>query len=253
LQNIPVRTALGKQIRRAFVAEAGFQLVSLDYSQIELRLAAHMSGDKKMIEAFKQGADIHTATAAKLYKVPIDAVDREMRAKAKMVNFGILYGISAYGLQQRLDIPRKEATELIESYFEKYPGVQAYIDRTIAFARENGFVRTLTGRLRPLRDINSRNKTLAKAAERLAMNSPIQGTAADLLKRAMIKTSAALEEGQFKTKMLLTVHDEIVFDLYRDEQEKVLPVIETCMKTALPLEVPIEVEMGVGHNWLEAH
>ena len=170
-----------------------------------------------------------------------------------MVNFGILYGISAFGLQQRLNIPRKEANLLIDSYYEKYPGVQKYIDETIKFAEENGYVKTQTGRRRQLRDINSRNRTLKNAAERLAMNSPIQGTAADMLKMAMIKVHHALREGGFKTKMLLTVHDELVFDMHKEEEETVKPVIEECMKTALPLEVPIEVELGTGSSWLEAH
>jgi DNA polymerase-1 len=192
-------------------------------------------------------------TASKVYKVELADVDREMRAKAKMVNFGILYGISAFGLQQRLNIPRKEANDLINNYFEKYPGVQNFIDQTIEFGREHGYVKTQTGRRRYLRDINSRNKSLAKAAERLAMNSPIQGTAADMLKLAMIKIHEGLREGGFQTKMLLTVHDEIVFDMRKDEQETVMPVIEACMKSALPLNVPIEIEMGTGENWLEAH
>jgi len=170
-----------------------------------------------------------------------------------MVNFGILYGISSFGLQQRLNIPRNEANSLINNYFEKYPGVRAYIDKTIAFAEENGYVKTQTGRRRHLRDITSRNRTLKQAAERLAMNSPIQGTAADMLKLAMIKVHHALREGGFKTRMLLTVHDELVFDMHKKEEAKVKPVIEECMKTALKLDVPIEVEMGTGENWLEAH
>ena len=183
----------------------------------------------------------------------MEEVGREMRAKAKMVNFGILYGISAFGLQQRLNIPRAEANSLIDNYYEKYPGVREYFDRTIRFAEENEFVKTQTGRRRQLRDINSRNRTLKNASERLAMNSPIQGTAADMLKLAMIKVHHALRDGEFKTKMLLTVHDELVFDMYREEAEAVMPVIESCMKTALEIDVPIEVEMGTGENWLEAH
>jgi DNA polymerase-1 len=254
LQTIPVRKERGREIREAFVPrDEDFLILSADYSQIELRIMAALSGDPGMVEAFQAGSDIHTLTAAKVYKVEWDDVDREMRSKAKMVNFGILYGISAFGLQQRLNIPRKEANDLIKNYFEKYPGVRDYIDSTIQFAREHGYVKTQTGRRRYLRDINSRNKTLARAAERLAMNSPIQGTAADMLKLAMIKIHHALQTGGFKTKMLLTVHDEIVFDMHRTEQETVMPIIEDCMKTALPLDVPIEVEMGVGENWLEAH
>jgi DNA polymerase-1 len=254
LQTIPVRKERGREIRAAFIARDEDHLIlAADYSQIELRIMAALSQDEGMVEAFTSGTDIHTVTASKVYKVELADVDREMRAKAKMVNFGILYGISAFGLQQRLNIPRKEANDLINNYFEKYPGVQNFIDQTIEFGREHGYVKTQTGRRRYLRDINSRNKSLAKAAERLAMNSPIQGTAADMLKLAMIKIHEGLREGGFQTKMLLTVHDEIVFDMRKDEQETVMPVIEECMKSALPLNVPIEIEMGTGENWLEAH
>ena len=249
-----MRKERGREIRAAFVPRnEDFLILSADYSQIELRIMAALSQDPGMVEAFTSGTDIHTATAAKVYKVGHDEVDREMRSKAKMVNFGILYGISAFGLQQRLNIPRKEANLLIDGYYEKYPGVKEFIDNTIEFAEENGYVKTQTGRRRQLRDINSRNRTLKKAAERLAMNSPIQGTAADMLKLAMIKVFRALKDGGFETKMLLTVHDEIVFDMRRDEEDVVKPLIEEAMKTALALPIPIEVEMGTGKNWLEAH
>ena len=254
LQTIPVRKQRGREIRAAFVArDEDHLLLAADYSQIELRIMAELSQDEGMLTAFMEGIDIHTATASKVYKVALEDVTREMRDKAKTVNFGIIYGISAFGLQQRLNIPRYEARELIDNYFEKYPGVQAYIDRTIHFARDNGYVHTLTGRRRPLRDINSRNRGLQSAAERLAMNSPIQGTAADMLKLAMIGVHKVLKAGQYKTKMLLTVHDEIVFDLYKTERDKVVPQIEAAMKTALPMKVPIVIEMGIGKNWLEAH
>ncbi|MFK7767342.1 MAG: DNA polymerase I [Mariniblastus sp.] len=254
LQTIPIRKERGREIRAAFVPRDEDHLIlAADYSQIELRIMAALSQDSAMLEAFRSGTDIHSVTAANVYDVAIEDVDREMRSKAKMVNFGILYGISGFGLQQRLNIARSEANQLIDSYYEKYPGVQTYIDETIKFAEENGYVKTQTGRRRQLRDITSRNRTLKNAAERLAMNSPIQGTAADMLKMAMIKVHQALREGGFKTKMLLTVHDELVFDMHKDEQETVIPVIEECMKTALPLDVPIEVEMGTGENWLEAH
>ena len=254
LQTIPIRKQRGKEIRAAFVPrDDDHLLLAADYSQIELRVMAELSKDEGMMDAFINETDIHRVTASKVYKVDMDDVTREMRDKAKTVNFGIIYGISAFGLQQRLNIPRKEANELIENYFEKYPGVQKYIDSTIEFAKENGFVQTQTGRRRYLRDINSRSRTLANAAERLAMNSPIQGTAADMLKLAMIKVHRALKEGDFATKMLLTVHDEIVFDMPKAEEEKVKPVIAEAMKTALPMEVPIVVEMGAGQNWLEAH
>ena len=254
LQTIPVRKERGREIRAAFVPrDDDHLLLAADYSQIELRVMAELSGDKAMMEAFVSGTDIHAMTAAQAYKVELDDVTREMRDKAKTVNFGIIYGISAFGLQQRLNIPRKEATALIDNYFEKYPGVQEYIDTSIAFAQKHGYVKTQSGRRRYIRDINSRSRTARNAAERLAMNSPSQGTAADMLKLAMIKVHHALKEGGFKTQMLLTVHDELVFDMHKSEKDEVMPLIEQCMRTALPMKVPIEVELGTGKNWLEAH
>jgi DNA polymerase-1 len=254
LQTIPVRKERGREIRAAFVPRDDHYLIlSADYSQIELRIMAELSQDEGMLEAFRSQVDIHTATAAKVYRIDPACVTREMRDTAKTVNFGIIYGISAFGLQQRLNIPRAEAHEIIQNYFEKYPGVRQYIDRTIAFAREHGYVKTLTGRRRYIRDINSKNFTVASTAERLAMNSPIQGTAADMLKLAMIQVHQLLKGGAYRTKMLLTVHDEIVFDLHKDEQVELPPQIELAMQTALPMSVPIVVEMGVGKNWLEAH
>ncbi|MEC7678384.1 MAG: DNA polymerase [Planctomycetota bacterium] len=254
LQTIPVRKERGRDIRASFVPrDEEHLLLSADYSQIELRVMAELSGDEAMIEAFREGIDIHTSTASKVYHVPVEEVTREMRDKAKTVNFGIIYGISAFGLQQRLNIPRGEASELIENYFAKYPGVQSYIDRTIEFAKENGFVVTQTGRRRYLRDINSKSRGVAQAAERLAMNSPIQGTAADILKLAMINVDRELRAGDFQTKMILTVHDEIVFDMLASEKDAVMPVIESAMVNTLPMRVPIVVEMGTGENWLEAH
>ena len=254
LQTIPIRKERGREIRAAFVARDEDHLIlSADYSQIELRIMADLSGDETMMSAFRDGMDIHRSTASKVYKVEPDDVTREMRDKAKTVNFGIIYGISAFGLQQRLNIPRDEANDLIKNYFEKHPGVQAWIDSTIEYAKENGYVATRTGRRRFLRDITSQNKSLQRASERLAMNSPIQGTAADLLKLAMIRVHHALRDGGFKTKMLLTVHDELVFDLHKSEVETVIPVITEAMQGALPMSVPIEVETGFGANWLEAH
>ncbi len=254
LQTIPVRKERGREIRAAFIPrDENYLILSADYSQIELRIMAELSRDAGLMEAFLQAADIHAATAAKIYKVDPSQVTPPMRDKAKMVNFGIPYGISAFGLQQRIDISRSEANELIRNYFEKYPGVREYIDRTIQFARDNGYVVTATGRRRYLRDINSRNNGLRSAAERLAMNSPLQGTAADLLKLAMIKVHHALKSGGFKTKMLLTVHDEIVFDLHKSEQATAVPLIVECMRTALDMKVPILVETGIGPNWFAAH
>ena len=254
LQTIPIRKERGREIRAAFIPRnEDYLLLSADYSQIELRVMADLSGDEAMIDAFDRNVDIHALTAAKVYRVAVDQVTREMRDKAKTVNFGIIYGISAFGLQQRLNIPRAEAQLLIENYFEEYPRVQTYIDETIAFARKHGYVQTQTGRRRYLRDINSRSRAVASVAERLAMNSPIQGTAADILKLAMIRVHNALRSGNFQTKMLLTVHDEIVFDLYRAEQESVVPVIREAMQSALAMRVPLQVETGIGANWLEAH
>ncbi|MCL4109904.1 UNVERIFIED_CONTAM: hypothetical protein GTU68_003272 [Idotea baltica] len=254
LQTIPVRKARGREIRAAFVArDEDHLLLAADYSQIELRVMAELSGDEAMLDAFRTDTDIHQLTASKVYKVELDEVTREMRDKAKTVNFGIIYGISAFGLQQRLNIPRQEANALIENYFEKYPAVQVWIDKTIAFAEEHGYVQTGSGRRRYIRNITSRNGGLKKAAQRLAMNSPIQGTAADMLKLAIIKVATALKEGDFKTEMLLTVHDELVFDMPKTEADTVMPVIKEAMQTALPMSVPIKVELGTGENWLEAH
>lgn len=254
LQTIPVRKERGREIRAAFVPRDDDHLIlSADYSQIELRIMAELSGDEAMMAAFVNKEDIHTVTASKVYKVGLDEVTREMRSKAKTVNFGIIYGISAFGLQQRLNIPRAEATELIENYFEKYPGVRRYIDDTIAFAKQHGYVVTQTGRRRYIREITSQSRNAVATAERLAMNSPIQGTAADMLKLAMVNVHRALRDGGFATKMLLTVHDELVFDMLKSEQQDVMAVIAEAMKTALPMKVPIVVEMGTGKNWLEAH
>lgn len=254
LQTIPVRKERGREIRAAFVPRNDdYLILSADYSQIELRVMADLSGDEAMIDAFHNDVDIHRVTAAKIYQVAVEEVTREMRDKAKTVNFGIIYGISAFGIQQRLNIPRAEAQMLIDNYFDEYPRVRQYISSTIAFAREHGYVQTQTGRRRYLRDINSQSRAVASVAERLAMNSPIQGTAADILKLAMIRVHAALREGNYETKMLLTVHDEIVFDLYQPEQDVVVPVIKSAMENALKMTVPLAVETGIGRNWLEAH
>jgi DNA polymerase-1 len=254
LQTIPIRKQRGREIRAAFVPrDENYLILSADYSQIELRVMAELSGDPAMIEAFQQDTDIHAATAAKVFGVPAGLVSREMRSKAKMVNFGILYGISSFGLQQRLNIPRAEAAALIDNYFLEYPQIKRYIQETIEFARRNGYVQTQTGRRRYLRDINSRSRNAVAVAERLAMNSPIQGTAADILKLAMIGVHQALENGGFQTRMLLTVHDEIVFDLYKPEADQVMPVIKKAMSEAFPMRIPLVVEMGCGENWLEAH
>jgi len=254
LQNIPIRTERGQEIRKAFVPRgAGHLLLSADYSQIELRIIAALSREIGLLEAFKTGVDIHTATAARVFGVFPETVTPEMRRKAKMVNFGIAYGISAFGLSQRLGIPRKEAAAIIENYFAQFPGIRRYMDDTIAFARQHGYVETVTGRRRYLRDIRSSNNTIRSAAERNAINAPIQGTAADMIKLAMINIHRDLAERKLRTRMLLQVHDELVFDVYVPEEREVRPLIEERMKTAIELEVPIAVEMGVGRTWLEAH
>ena len=254
LQNIPVRTEQGRQIRKAFVArDESFRLLSADYSQVELRVMASMSGDAGLKEAFGQGLDIHAATAARIYGAALDDVDANMRRTAKMVNFGIIYGISAFGLSQRLGVPRTEASAIIEQYFHEYPRVREFIDETIEFCQCNGYVETMTGRRRMVRDINSANGTTRAAAERMAVNAPIQGTAADMIKRAMIDIHAALGAEGLKTHMVLQVHDELVFEMHADEEEQIKPLVERLMVEALPLSVPVVVDMGVGRNWLEAH
>ena len=256
LQNIPIRSDQGREIRRAFIPRSDeFTLLAADYSQIELRVMASLCEDKAMIEAFNDGLDIHTATAARVFDVEPEKVTSQMRRTAKMVNFGIIYGISAFGLSQRLngEISRSEASQIIEEYFKQYPGVKAFQESTIEQAKSDGYVETLTGRRRYLRDIDSRNGMIRAAAERTAINTPIQGTAADMIKVAMVNVSNLLDSGNYETRMLLQVHDELVFDLHKEEQEELIPKIEQAMKDALPLSVPIAVESGTGENWLEAH
>ncbi len=254
LQNIPVRTARGKHIRAAFVPrDENHLLVSADYSQIELRVMAAMSGDTGLIDAFNRGADIHTETAARVYAIPPEQVTPEMRSRCKMVNFGIIYGISAFGLAQRLDVSRRQAAELIENYFKQYPGVKAYMDRAIAEARDKGYAETMLGRRRSLRDISSRNATARQAAERNAINTPVQGTAADLIKLAMVRARKTLKAAGLHTKMVLQVHDELLFDVPREELDTVIPLIREAMVGALDIGVPLEVDIGSGSNWLEAH
>lgn len=254
LQNIPIRTPRGKEIRRAFVAgDEEHTLLSADYSQIELRIIAALSKDEGMITAFNNNEDIHTATAAKVWNVPFNEVSKEMRSKAKTVNFGIIYGISAFGLSERINISRTEAKEIIEQYFLKYPGIKRYMDESIEFAKKNGYVQTVLGRRRYLKDINAGNAVVRGFAERNAINAPIQGSAADMIKLAMINIHSEFKKHRFKSKMLLQVHDELVFDVYKPELEKVKEVVTDCMKNAIKLEVPLEVETGTGTNWLEAH
>jgi len=254
LQNIPIRTERGQRIREAFVArDARHTLLSADYSQIELRVMAALSKDPNMSEAFRRGADIHRETAARVYGMMPELVSAEMREACKMVNFGIIYGISAFGLSQRLGVPRKQAAKLIETYFAQYPGVKAYMERAIADARASGFARTLLGRRRFLRDINSRNATSRQAAERNAINTPVQGTAADLIKLAMVRVHRELSERGLKTRMVLQIHDELLFDVPREEVDEVRDLVTRAMTTVLDIGVPLEVSVGVGDTWLEAH
>jgi len=254
LQNIPIRTERGQEIRKAFVPRGPqYRLLSADYSQIELRIIAALSREPALLEAFRTGADVHTATAAKVFGLDPDLVTPEMRRKAKMVNYGIAYGISAFGLAQRLGIPRLEAAEIINHYFLKFPGIRRYMDDTIALARKRGYVETVTGRRRYIRDIGSLNGTVRSAAERNAINAPIQGTAADMIKLAMIGIHLELDRRNLKSRMVLQVHDELVFDLYGPEETEMRALVEDKMKRAIALDVPIVVEIGVGENWLEAH
>lgn len=254
LQNIPIKTERGRQIRKAFIPKnEDYVLMSADYSQIELRIVASISKDENMLQAFNDGLDIHTATAAKVFGVDLKDVSSDMRRKAKMVNFGIIYGISAFGLAQRLSIPRTEAAMLIEEYFKQYHGIKKYMDDTIAFAQQHEYVETLLNRRRYIRDINAGNWTIRGFAERNAINAPIQGTAADMIKIAMIKIHKQLKTLNLQSKLLLQVHDELLFDVKKSEKEILENLVIKEMKNALPLQVPIEVSCGFGNNWLEAH
>ncbi len=253
LQNIPIRDEKGREIRKAFIPSEGNILLSADYSQIELRIMAHMSNDANMIDAFLNDEDIHTATASKIFKIPPDAVTREQRSKAKTANFGIIYGISAFGLAQRMNIPRKEAYELIAEYFKTFPGVQQYMSEIIQFARENGYVETLLKRRRYLPEIHSQNAVVRGMAERNAINSPIQGSAADIIKIAMVNIFKKLKINNLRSKMILQVHDELIFDVFPTELDEVSSIIRHEMENALSLRVPLKVDMGWGKNWLEAH
>ncbi len=254
LQNIPIRTERGRQVRKAFVPRnEDYVLLAADYSQIELRIIAALSEESTMIEAFKNGEDIHASTASKVFNVPLEEVTREQRSNAKTVNFGIIYGVSAFGLSNQTDLSRAEAKDLIDTYYKTYPKLRNYISEQIDFARENGYVQTVLGRRRYLRDINGSNAVVRGAAERNAVNAPIQGSAADIIKVAMIHIHRKMKEGNYKSKMLLQVHDELVFDVYKPELEALKTMIKTEMENAYKLSVPLDVELGVGENWLEAH
>ena len=253
LQNIPIRDAQGKEIRKAFIPDEGCVFLSADYSQIELRIMAHLSGDSNMLEAFNSGLDIHTATAAKIYKIPVDEVTSDMRRKAKTANFGIIYGISTFGLSERLTIPRAEAKELIDGYFASYPDVKRYMDECIQRAKENGYVETIFGRKRFLSDINSQNSVVRGFAERNAINAPIQGSAADIIKIAMVNIQKRIVAENLQTQMTMQVHDELNFSVPQSEIEQARKVVVEEMENVLKLKVPLIADCGVGANWLEAH
>jgi DNA polymerase-1 len=254
LQNIPIRTEIGRSIRRAFIPSHPDGLIlSADYSQIELRVMAHMSGDEGLAEAFRNREDVHATAAAKVFGVPLNDVTRDMRRKAKEVNFGIMYGIGPYGLATRLEITQTEAKEIIARYFERFPKVKQYINETIDMARRKGYVETLLGRRRYVPDINSRNQNIRSNAERQAINMPIQGTAADMIKIAMIRIDEAIRRAHMMSAMILQVHDELVFEIRANEEAKMRKLVTEYMAKALELSVPVEVEIGVGKNWLEAH
>lgn len=254
LQNIPIRTERGRQVRKAFIPRSpDYKLMAADYSQIELRVIAALSKEDTMIESFKKGEDIHRSTAAKVFGVPLEEVTREQRSNAKTVNFGIIYGVSAFGLSNQTSLSRTEAKELIDTYYKTYPKLRNYISEQVDFAREHGYVETVLGRRRYLKGINGSNAVVRGAAERNAVNAPIQGSAADIIKIAMIRIHQKLKAGKYKTRMLLQVHDELVFDLYREEAGKVTAMIKSEMEHAYALEVPLVVDIGTGDNWLEAH
>ena len=253
LQNIPIRNEDGKEIRKAFIPDEGCEFFSADYSQIELRIMAHLSNDPHMIEAFQKDQDIHAATAAKIYKVKLEEVTREQRSKAKTANFGIIYGISVFGLAERLNVDRKEAKVLIDGYFENYPNVKAYMDQSIQEAREKGYIETIFKRKRYLPDINSKNAVVRGYAERNAINAPIQGSAADIIKVAMIRIYQRFQEEGIRSKMILQVHDELNFSVLPEEKEKVQQIVISEMEAAYKMKAPLRADHGWGHNWLEAH
>jgi len=253
LQNIPIRTEEGRRIREAFIPAKGYRLLAADYSQIELRIMAHLSQDQGLLDAFAAGQDIHSSTAAEVFRVDLDAVDGDQRRAAKAINFGLIYGMSAFGLAKQLDISRGEAQEYINLYFARYPGVREYMDRTRESAKESGFVETVFGRRLYLPDINARNAQMRQYAERTAINAPMQGTAADIIKRAMIATDEWLSTSRVDSKLIMQVHDELVLEVKAGEAEKVGEKISEIMTSAADLSVPLEVETGIGNSWEEAH
>ena len=253
LQNIPIRTAEGRRIRQAFIAPAGYRIVAADYSQIELRIMAHLSGDKGLLKAFREGLDVHRATAAEVFETGADEVTDEQRRKAKAINFGLIYGMSAFGLARQLHLGRHEAQDYIDLYFERYPGVKAYMDNTRSLAHEQGYVETLFGRRLYLPEINARNKMRVQAAERTAINAPMQGSAADIIKRAMLRVDGWLQDSGADARMIMQVHDELVLEVEESQLDPVCQGLCEQMSAAAELDVPLLVEAGVGSNWDEAH
>jgi DNA polymerase-1 len=254
LQNIPIRTERGKQIRKAFIArDENYTLLAADYSQIELRIIAALSGEENMIKAFQNGEDIHRSTAAKVFNVALEEVTKEQRSHAKTVNFGIIYGVSAFGLSNQTNLSRSESAALIDAYYKTYPRLKAYIQEQIDFARNNGYVQTVLGRRRYLKDINSANAVVRGGAERNAVNAPIQGSAADIIKIAMINIDKQFNDQGLKSRMIIQVHDELNFDVFKPELDKVKEIVIHEMQNAISLSVPLTVDFGVGANWLEAH
>jgi DNA polymerase-1 len=253
LQNIPIRTELGRKIRSAFIPRPGNVLLDADYSQIELRIMAHLSGDESLLEAFRAGADIHTSTAARIGGVAEEKVDTEMRGRAKTINFGVMYGMGARGLARQLGITVEEAKSFIEEYFERYPGVRDYIECSKEDVRSKGFAETLLGRRRMLPDIESDDGRVRSFSERIAINMPIQGTAADMIKVAMVGIDRVISESGLRSRMILQVHDELVFDVVPGELDTMREIVRELMESAVELKVPVRVDIGVGENWLEAH
>ena len=253
LQNIPIRTEEGRRIRQAFIAPQGYRIVAADYSQIELRIMAHLSDDPGLLTAFQEGQDVHRATASEVFEVDLDEVSGDQRRKAKAINFGLIYGMSAFGLAKQLHLGRNEAQEYIDRYFQRYPGVAEYMDRTRALAKEQGYVETLFGRRLYLPEINARNKMRVQAAERTAINAPMQGSAADIIKRAMLSVDAWLGQGEADARMIMQVHDELVLEVAGDQTEPVCEQLCNLMSGAAEVSVPLLVVAGVGVNWDEAH
>jgi DNA polymerase-1 len=254
LQNIPIRTEEGRKVRQAFIARDGYKIVAADYSQIELRIMAHLSADQGLLDAFAQGKDIHSATAAEVFDIPLEEVSKDQRRSAKAINFGLIYGMSAFGLSRQLDISRHDAQKYMDLYFERYPGVLTYMEQTRDIAKENGYVETVFGRRLYLPEINARNAMLRKGAQRAAINAPMQGTAADIIKRAMLNVAKWISDlGNDDVFMIMQVHDELVFEIKEDTVDQHINTINQLMEQAATLKVPLLVEAGVGDNWNEAH